>query len=122
MRSSVIIHSYTYGKPIFSFEDRVLFSGFISAIDSIAKEALKSNIEMIKLGNSKIYINGDNQFLYILIIADYESLDFPNKFFTYTILDLKQLDITHTKIFSAEITQKMDTIISANLSKLLELA
>ena len=122
MRSSVIIHSFTHGTPIFTLEDRILFSGFISAIDIVAKAALNANIDMIKLANAKIYFYRDNQFLYILLVADYEILEYPKEFFSYIIQDLKQLDIAHINAFTKEMTKKMNLIISTYLSHFLELA
>lgn len=79
-----IAYSYSEGFPFFTKDDRVLVTGFLSALHSFAKGSMKQDLDTVNMSSSSIYFKNLKEspdILLILIVADYESELNVNDFF-----------------------------------------
>ncbi|MHA1990376.1 MAG: hypothetical protein ACW981_06145 [Candidatus Hodarchaeales archaeon] len=79
-----IAYSYSEGFPFFTKDDRVLVTGFLSALHSFAKGSMKQDLDTVNMSSSSIYFKNlkeNSDILLILIVADYELELNVNDFF-----------------------------------------
>lgn len=81
LHSTRPVYSFINGQPIFGKEERVLVSGFLSALDSFAQSTMKGEIESLNLSNSRIYFRRDDVMLLIVVTYAHEFLGNVKGFF-----------------------------------------
>ena len=70
-----VAYSYSEGFPFFTRDDRVLVTGFLSALHSFAAATMKEDLNNVNMSSTSIYfkkLEETPEILFVLIVADYE--------------------------------------------------
>ena len=70
-----VAYSYSEGNPFFTKNDRVMVTGFLSALHSFATATMKEDLNNVNMSSTSIYfkkLEEQPDILLILIVADYE--------------------------------------------------
>ena len=110
--NTTLIYSYIHGKSFFSDEQRVLATGFLSALDSFSNTAMKSQIEMIQFSNSNIFFKRSNGALYVMLFPSYKKPKNLNKFFDKFIAETQKILNIKSVIPTKENEEKIDSVLN----------
>ncbi|MHA2362530.1 MAG: hypothetical protein ACXAC7_01135 [Candidatus Hodarchaeales archaeon] len=105
------VFSYSVGAPIFSRDERILVSGFLSALDSFAKLTMKASVESLSLSNTKIYFKQSGDFLLILIVSYNEVLPYVSDFFSQVTPNILKFTDALSKLPTTETTNTIENIL-----------
>jgi hypothetical protein len=113
-----VAYSYSEGSPFFTKNDRVLVTGFLSALHSFATATMKEDLNNVNMSSTSIYFNKLEEkpdILLILIVADYELELNVNDFFSAMLKSINTNNDFISNIEERSLHSKITNIVKTNI-------
>ncbi|OLS16900.1 MAG: hypothetical protein HeimC3_37930 [Candidatus Heimdallarchaeota archaeon LC_3] len=113
-----VAYSYSEGSSFFTRDDRVLVTGFLSALHSFATATMKEDLNNVTMSSTSIYfkkLEEKPDILLILIVADYESELNVGDFFKGMLKSINANSDFISNIEERSLHSKITRIVRSNI-------